>query len=63
MNDIKDIIIHNSSLPRWPENMNFLQKFLCLYGYHKWGPRASGSMHRFPGMKLRDQCDRCGTLR
>ena len=60
----KDITSINTSLPIWPEGMNWFQKFLCLYGHHKWGLRFDMRLlAKFPGMKLRDQCDRCNTLR
>jgi len=59
----KDIKNVNTSLPQWPDEMNWFQKFLCLYGYHKWKPREAGPSASYPGMKLRDQCDRCETLR
>jgi len=62
-NEIKDIKNTNTSLPRWPKDMNWFQKFLCLYGYHKWESRWSGPMSVYPGMKLRSQCGRCGTLK
>ena len=61
--EIPDIEWSNDSLPWWPEEMNLLEKILCLFGHHRWEPRATGKGHKFPGMKLRDQCGRCGTLK
>ncbi len=60
---IKDITWSNSSMPYWPKGMNLLQKILCLFGYHRWEPRAAGPEDKYPGMKLRDQCGRCGKLK
>ena len=60
---IKDIKGINTSMPYWPKDMNLFQKILCLFGHHRWESRATGAMHKYPGMKLRDQCGRCGTLR
>jgi hypothetical protein len=57
-----DIKWHNDSLPWWPKAMPLWQRVLCLLGYHKRETRQTGKTHKFPGMKLRDQCGRCGTL-
>ncbi len=60
---LKNITWKNSSMPYWPKGMNLFQKILCLFGYHHWEKRATGFTHKYPGMKLREQCGRCGTLR
>lgn len=60
--DGDEITEHNMSMPHWPRNMPLWQRVLCLFGYHKRETRQTGRTHKFPGMKLRDQCGRCNTL-
>jgi hypothetical protein len=57
-----DITRRNESMPWFPEGMPFWQRVTCLFGYHKRETRKTGPSHKFPGMKLRDQCGRCHTL-
>ncbi len=60
--EIKDITWSNKTMPAYPEGMPLWARVLCLLGYHKREERAAGPKHKFPGMKLRDQCGRCSTL-
>jgi len=57
-----DINWSNSTMPYFPEEMPWWQRVLCLFGYHKRETRKTGKDHKHPGMELRDQCGRCGTL-
>ena len=57
-----DITIDNESMPWWPDGMSLFNKVRCLFGYHKRETRKCGPDAKYPGMKLRDQCGRCGTL-
>lgn len=61
--DGDDIKWRNESMPYFPEEMPLWQRIRCLLGYHKWESRKAGPEHKFAGVKLRDQCGRCGTLR
>ena len=42
-----DIKHSNQSLPWWPDGMPLWQRFLCLFGYHKWENRQSPKGHCF----------------
>jgi len=55
-----DIKWLNNSMPYYPKGMPIWQRILCVLGYHKRETRQSGKDHKYPGMKLRDQCGRCG---
>jgi hypothetical protein len=57
-----DIKWRNESMPWFPAGMPLWQRVLCLLGYHKGESRKTAPDHKFPGMKLRDQCGRCGKL-
>jgi hypothetical protein len=57
-----DITSSNPTMPLWPKGMKLRHKILCLFGYHLRETRKTGPMHKYPGMKLRDQCGRCGVL-
>lgn len=52
----------NMTMPRFPKEMPFWQRVLCLHGYHKSETRKTGPNHKYPGMVLRNQCGRCGAL-
>ena len=56
--DGDDIKRNNDSMPWFPEGMPLWQRVLCLLGYHKPESRKTGPGHKYPGMKLRDQCAR-----
>jgi hypothetical protein len=57
-----DISSSNDTMPYWPRGMKLHHKVLCLLGYHFRETRQTGPHHKYPGMKLRDQCGRCGAL-
>jgi len=60
--DGDDIKWSNNTMPYFPKSMPLWQRILCLLGYHKSEARQCGKDHKFPGMRLRNQCGRCGTL-
>lgn len=59
---MKDITRRNETIPVFREGTPLWHRILCVLGYHKREPRHCGPDHKYPGMKLRDQCGRCGTL-
>jgi hypothetical protein len=63
--DGQDIKSLNDTMPRFPKRMPLWQRILCVLGYHKWESRKAGPGRKLlvQGMKLRDQCGRCDTLR
>lgn len=58
--DGDDIKWINTNMPYYPKGMPLWQRILCALGYHKRETRQTAKDHKFPGMKLRDQCGRCG---
>lgn len=40
-----DIKWHNESMPHFPDGMTFLQRIMCLFGYHKWETRQTAKGH------------------
>lgn len=60
--DGDEIKWRNEYMPKYPGKMPLWQRILCVLGYHKRETRKCGPRGSFPGMKLRDQCGRCGTL-
>lgn len=58
-----DIKWNNTTMPVYADGMSLWDRVRCLLGYHRWEPRCTDSDHKYPGMKLRDQCGRCCTLR
>lgn len=59
---VPDITWRNERMPVYPEGMALWQRIRCVLGYHKPEPRQTAHDHKCPGMKLRDQCGRCGAL-
>lgn len=57
--DIKD---SNLTIPVFPDNTPIWHRILCVLGYHKSEKRQCGKDHKYPGMKLRNQCGRCNRL-
>jgi hypothetical protein len=60
--DGDDITWHNTSMPVFQKETPLWQRVKCVLGYHKRETRKTGAKHKYPGMKLRDQCGHCGVL-
>lgn len=45
------------------EGLSFIDRVRCALQYHAWEQRHAVDNPKVPGMRLRDQCGRCGALR